>query len=65
MTKADLLALPAALESFNGFYTRSGAFTMINSLRILEAFGIGVLIVVAGGLWLLVRFFRRRRRATA
>jgi glyoxylase-like metal-dependent hydrolase (beta-lactamase superfamily II) len=65
MTKADLLALPAALESFNGFYTRSGAFTMINSLRILEAFGIVVLIVVAGGLWLLVRFFRRRRRATA
>jgi glyoxylase-like metal-dependent hydrolase (beta-lactamase superfamily II) len=65
MTKADLLALPAALESFNGFYSESGGFTMINPLRILKAFGLGVLIVIVGGLWLLVRFVRRRRRAAA
>jgi glyoxylase-like metal-dependent hydrolase (beta-lactamase superfamily II) len=63
MTKADLLALPAAFASFNGFYSESGEFTMINALRILEVFGIAVLIVFAGLIWLLIRFFRRRRRA--
>ena len=63
MTKADLLALPAALAGFNGFYLQSGKFTMINSLNILEVGGIGVLIVIAGLIWFLIRFFRRRRRA--
>jgi glyoxylase-like metal-dependent hydrolase (beta-lactamase superfamily II) len=61
MTKADLLALPAALASFNGFYGESGGFTMIDSLRILEAIGVGALIIIIGAIWLLVRFFRRRR----
>jgi glyoxylase-like metal-dependent hydrolase (beta-lactamase superfamily II) len=61
MTKADLRALPAALASFNGFYSESGGFTMINALRFLEAIGLGVLIVIAGLIWLLIRFFRRRR----
>jgi glyoxylase-like metal-dependent hydrolase (beta-lactamase superfamily II) len=63
MTKADLLALPAALAGFNGFYLQSGKFTMINSLNILDVGGIGVLIVIAGLIWFLTRFFRRRRRA--
>jgi glyoxylase-like metal-dependent hydrolase (beta-lactamase superfamily II) len=63
MSKANLLALPAALASFNGFYSESGGFTMINSLRILEVFGIGVLIVLIGAIWLLIHFFRRRRQA--
>ena len=35
MTKEDLLALPAAILSFNGFYSRSGKFIMINSIRML------------------------------
>ncbi|MGN6149397.1 MAG: MBL fold metallo-hydrolase [Rhizomicrobium sp.] len=61
MTKTDLLALPAALASFNGFYSESGGFTMINSMHTLEALGAGVLIVLVGLIWLLVRFFRRRR----
>jgi hypothetical protein len=65
MTKADLLALPAALASFNGFYSESGGFTMINSLRILEAIGIGALILIVGVIWLLVRLFRRRRARLA
>lgn len=65
MTKADLLALPAALASFNGFYLQSGGFTMINSLNILETIGIGVLIVIAGLIWFLIRFFRRRRARLA
>jgi glyoxylase-like metal-dependent hydrolase (beta-lactamase superfamily II) len=65
MTKADLLALPAALASFNGFYTQSGGFTMIDSLRILESIGLGASIVIVGLIWLLIRFFRRRRARLA
>ncbi|MGB7226329.1 MAG: MBL fold metallo-hydrolase, partial [Candidatus Acidiferrales bacterium] len=34
MTKDDLLALPAAVGSFNGFYTTSGKFIMINSIHV-------------------------------
>lgn len=60
MAKADLLALPAALASFNGFYSESGGFTMINSLRTLEAFAAIALILIVGVIWLIVRFFRRR-----
>lgn len=63
MTKANLLALPAALASFNGFYSESGGFTMINSLRTLEVFGVVALLLIVGLIWLLVRFFRRRRHA--
>jgi glyoxylase-like metal-dependent hydrolase (beta-lactamase superfamily II) len=65
MTKADLQALPAALARFNGFYLQSGGFTMINSLNILETIGLGALIVIAGLIWFLIRFFRRRRRRLA
>ncbi len=65
MTRSDLLALPAALAGFNGFYLQSGGFTMINSLNILEVGGIGILIVIAGLIWLLIRVFRRRRARLA
>jgi glyoxylase-like metal-dependent hydrolase (beta-lactamase superfamily II) len=61
MTKAELLALPAALASFNGFYSESGGFTMIDTLRILEVLAALALIVLVGAIWLFVRFFRRRR----
>jgi hydroxyacylglutathione hydrolase len=68
MTKEDLLALPAAAASFNGFYTTSGKttsgkFTMMNSLRLLIAvmvFSLLALIVLAV---LLIRSLLRRRRA--
>lgn len=63
MTKNDLIGLPAAVSSFNGLYTKSGKFTMINSIRLLlvEAAAVGVvlIIIVAG----VARFIRRRRRA--
>jgi hydroxyacylglutathione hydrolase len=62
MTKADLLALPAAAESFNGFYTHSGAFLMINSIRVLIAEAI-VLFVVLVALTAVAVFLVRRRRA--
>jgi hydroxyacylglutathione hydrolase len=63
MTKDDVLALPAAVRSFNGFYAVRGQFTMENSIRILAAFAVLVLAVAVALVWLLVRFIRRRRRA--
>jgi len=63
MTKDDVLALPAAIRSFNGFYTVHGKFTMENSMRILIAFAVLALAVVVAVLWTLVRYIRRRRRA--
>ncbi len=63
MTKDDVLALPAAIRSFNGFYTVQGALTMENSMHILIAFAVLVFVVVVAVVWILVRYIRRRRRA--
>ena len=63
MTKEDLLALPAAIRSFNGFYTTTGNFILLNSIRILivsGALGGAVLIVLTIAL---VRYIRRRKSA--
>jgi hydroxyacylglutathione hydrolase len=68
MTKADLLALPAAAESFNGFYSRSGGFVMIDTIRVLIAFAAAaaaVLIVLIAGIVVMIHRRRRRRRARA
>jgi glyoxylase-like metal-dependent hydrolase (beta-lactamase superfamily II) len=46
MTKDDVLALPAAVNSFNGFYTRSGQFLLINSVHQLIAFAVVVVVVL-------------------
>jgi glyoxylase-like metal-dependent hydrolase (beta-lactamase superfamily II) len=62
MTKDDLLALPDALSSFNGFYTVHGQFIMMNSMRILIAFAVGALLVLIMLIWALVRFLRRRAK---
>jgi hydroxyacylglutathione hydrolase len=62
MTKNDLLELPAAVRSFNGFYTKTGNFVMMDSIRILIAFAVvvGVLLIVF--IWVLVHCARRRIR---
>jgi hydroxyacylglutathione hydrolase len=61
MTKDDLLALPAAVEGFNGFYTTSGKFILMNSMRVLitmaAGVGLGVIALVLG----IVLYVRRRR----
>ena len=62
MTKADALALPAAIRSFNGFYT-SGTFVLINSIRILSASAALVGLVLIVLVWIVVRYVRRRSRA--
>jgi hydroxyacylglutathione hydrolase len=63
MTKDDLLALPAAVRSFNGFYTQRGKFIMMNSMRILVVEAVFALAVLVAVVWLLVRYIRRRKRA--
>jgi hydroxyacylglutathione hydrolase len=61
LNKNDLLALPAALSRFNGFYTASGGFIMIDSNRILAVFGFAVLLALTALIGLLVTWLRRRR----
>jgi hydroxyacylglutathione hydrolase len=65
MTKADLLALPAAVESFNGFYTQHGPFLMIDSVRVLIAQGIALFAVLVGLIVAVIALVRRRRRRRA
>lgn len=65
MTKDDVLALPAAFSHFNGFYTKVGSFVFMDSIRILIAFTIGVLVLLIALLWLVIRYVRRRRAARA
>ena len=63
--KAELLALPAALQAFNGFYLRSGGFVLVDPMHNLIAAAaavlIGLLVLVSGA----VCFFRRRKRRRA
>jgi hydroxyacylglutathione hydrolase len=62
MTKDDMLSLPAALRSFNGFYTVHDKFTMENSMRVLGLFAAVGLFAVVILVWLVIRFFHRRKR---
>ena len=64
------VALPAAVSSFNGFYTITGGFVMMNSMRILIAYAAGAGVLLLALIVLLIRFLVRRRnlrrqRATA
>jgi hydroxyacylglutathione hydrolase len=64
MTKADVLALPAAVAQFNGLYTVAGGFEMVDSERLLEiAAGVAgfVLIAALAGVFTMARRRRRRR----
>jgi len=46
MTRADLLAMPAAFDDFNGFYGRYGDFAISNPIRILWILAIAALAVL-------------------
>jgi hydroxyacylglutathione hydrolase len=63
LTKADVLALPAALQSFNGFYTHTGDFVIVNPIRNLITIAVGAVAILAALGILLFRLIRRRRRA--
>jgi len=63
LSKDDLLALPEAVGRFNGFYTGSGNFVLMNQIRVLIAVGtVAVIILLAIAIGL-IRFVRGRRRA--
>jgi hydroxyacylglutathione hydrolase len=64
LSKNDLLALPAALSRFNGFYTASGGFIMMNSMRLLALFGAAAFLALIAIIVAVVLWFRRRRRAS-
>ena len=61
MAKADILALPAALDRFNGFYTESGPFIMMNQMRILIAEAVAALLIITAIIVAIVRYVRSRR----
>jgi hydroxyacylglutathione hydrolase len=62
MTKADLLALPAVISSFNGFYKRNGSFVLMNSMRVFIAEALAAGIVLIALVLTLVLYVRRRKR---
>ena len=62
LTREDLIALPAALESFNGFYARHPNYILSHPIRNLVAqatIALAVLIFIG---WGVRRLWRRRRR---
>jgi hydroxyacylglutathione hydrolase len=65
MTKDDLLALPAAVAGFNGFYSRSGQFLMMNQMRLLIVYAVVAIAVLIALVVLIVRWWRRTKRSRA
>ena len=62
LDKADVLALPAALDDFNGFYARHDHFVVTNPKRNLLTLAAGIVLLIVGivGGWLRMR----RRKQT-
>ena len=61
LTKQDVLGLPHALRRFNGFYTQTGSFVLMNSIHILIGLAILVVLIMAGIIVLLIAYLRHRR----
>lgn len=64
--KAEVMALPAALDAFNGLYSDAGGFTIIDSLHELELFAVAAVLLLAAlgyGAYRLVRRWRRKPAA--
>ena len=61
-TRADLIALPAALERFNGFYARYPNYILTNPIHNILALVFTVLLVLSVAAFGLYRLWRRRRR---
>jgi glyoxylase-like metal-dependent hydrolase (beta-lactamase superfamily II) len=64
LEKSDLLALPAALQDFNGFYARHPTFILSNPMHNLLAFALVALIAIVLAI-LATRSWLRRRRTRA
>jgi hydroxyacylglutathione hydrolase len=61
LAKADLTALPVALERFNGFYARYPNYILTNPIRNLLALAVVAVAVLIFVVWGLRRLLRRRR----
>lgn len=61
MTRADLLAMPAAFDDFNGFHGRHGQFVITHPMHMLWALVAMALAVLLLLVWVVVRVVRRRR----
>jgi len=61
LEKADLIALPAAFERFNGFYARYPNYILTNPIRNLVALAVIAIAVLIFVVWGLRRLLRRRR----
>ena len=65
LAKSEVMALPAALDAFNGFESEAAGLTIIDSMHMLEAMAAAALLVLAGLGYGLYRWLRRRRRLGA
>jgi hydroxyacylglutathione hydrolase len=61
LARADLTALPAALERFNGFYARYPNYILSNPIHNLLALAIIAVAVLIFIVWAVRRLLRRRR----
>jgi hydroxyacylglutathione hydrolase len=65
LSKEDLLALPAALKDFNGFYARHPSFILSNPRHNLTALAISAVALLTFGVWAVRRLLRRHRHSAA
>jgi glyoxylase-like metal-dependent hydrolase (beta-lactamase superfamily II) len=61
LSKSDVEALPAALADFNGFYSKYPNYLVVNPVRNLLAVVAATILVVAILVWLVRRWWKRRR----
>src|SRR6266550_3613627 len=64
LTREDLTELPAAFESFNGFYARYPNYILTNPIRNLLALAIIAVAALIFIVWGVRRLLRHRRRAS-
>jgi glyoxylase-like metal-dependent hydrolase (beta-lactamase superfamily II) len=61
LTKQDLETLPAALEDFNGFYSKYPNYIVVNPVRNLMVVAATTILVLGILFWLVRRWWKRRR----
>ena len=62
LARADLMALPAALDAFNGLQSEQGGFVIIDSIHELELLAAAVVLLLTVVGYALYRLWRRRCR---
>ena len=65
LAKSDVMALPAALDAFNGLESDQGGFTIIDSIHELELVAVAAVLLLTALGYGVYRLWRRRRRRMA